>query len=1629
MKGIVLFCLLFLITACFADAQNVFNPQDPIVDYNKNASLGSASRPNPDVPGLQKWVRTPVNGVTIGTDTFDNRSFKAYFINLNGAYMAFRLKFPYSYNNPDSANKKYPIDLFLHGGGEVGCATNGGIYNNERPIWLGGELFRDRVNKNQFDGFLLYPQYVVSDGCFAGWGSAPSQNFLAILAIVDSMVKYVRADNDRLLITGLSGGGYGAWRMVADYPQRVAKIMPSASAGSVANRAKFIHIPIWFATGGKDVDPSPATAEYDYQKLKDDGAEVRYTQFPTKGHAVWYDHWREPDFVAEMNNVHKANPLVFFQHNEFCREQDVDAKLGLTAGFYAYEWQRNGVTIATSVNGTKTVLDAEAVSNYTGNELNVKKFGTYRARFKRTSGSQWSAWSMRPAVIKSKTTTETLPITVQGRHSRVLPALDGSTTVPLTMANGFLHYQWYRSNDEYTLLDSNQVYQAAVGEYKGRYEEQFGCGADFSPVFKVVDANGSPKPAAATNLTAVPASQSSVKLNWTQGAGETGFEVYRSTTAGGPYQFDTLLAANAKTYEDTGLVKNTIYYYRVRAVSETGAAEASNESSARTLIDNEPPTAPSGLAYTVSTPTAVRLTWTLSTDNEKVVRYDIYVNGKKSYTAFESGFIVSHLDQKIPYTFVVVAVDAAGNESEPSNQKTYLPEGVSAGYIPGVPTDPTAEAIAYDKIKVDWTDTAAHETGYEVVRSTSATGTYVPVGTVAANVTTFTDHGLAASTTYYYKIRAIGSNGESAFTGRVNAKTLQKPATPDVPPTLSGEAAPSGSVALSWTDESDNETGYKVYKSQNGTDFTLLATLPANSNAYADADVTGFATYYYYVVGTNAAGNGEQSNTLRIRAGNNPPVISNLSNIFVRGGAEANEPFNVTDDAGDQVTVTINDKPSFVTLSSNGSGNYNIKVTPAIENIGTYTVTVTATDSYKKSSSQSLTITVGDQKTKSVYVNFAADASKNALSPWNNWAGKRNAGDVLSALKDETNATTGISITMVDGWSTVTTLGHITGDNSGVFPDAVLQSGLYDSAADEKRIRISGLNTGKLYNIVLVGSQNEGYSAETQFSYGDVPQTSILNSRYNTNKTANLNTISPNASGEIVISMKKTKTGERMMLNGITIEEYDPSVSLLGPNNIYAEPLDRTSSQITWSDRTANEAAVNGYELIRAADSLFSKNVKSILLPANTTSYKDSQLSPDTKYWYRVRAKSTLSASDYSKRVSIITPATIVSVNMNFNYGDAPAPWNNADQNPMGNFTMTNLKDQSNAATSIDMRIEQTFNGENFGGRVTGDNSGVVPDAVLESCYWLDNQQLGQIKLTGLNHAKRYRIGFIGSIGPPIWLLHLNYTATYTVNDKTVYLNSWMNTSKIVYLNNLSPDDDGSLMLNISSTPEAGYTFTSGFVLQEYTYKDDPDSLPGNPIDTIPNIPIDTIPDVPPVDTIPDNPIDTIPGGGDNPIDTIPGGGDNPIDTIPGGGDNPIDTIPGGGDNPIDTIPGGGDNPIDTIPGGGNNPPDSIPEIPPPTDTTANPDQNNNFIAYPNPFTNVVRLQFYNKQATDKISIEIRDTYGRLIYRENFGTRSPGNTVLEINATSANLRTGIYIASLRINDKLTRSVKMVKMKY
>lgn len=1122
-----LLCVCILCIVNLSIAQNVFNPSDPIIRYNKSQPLGSAQNPNPSKRGLQKWVSTPTNGISTGTDAWDASSFKQYFINYNGSTpLAFRIKFPRTYTSNTTA--RFPAMVFLHGAGEVGCSTNGGVYNNEKQLWLGGKLFMDHVNSGRFDGFLIYPQIVAKQGCWDSWGTTATANLTSIVAMIDSLVKYARLDVDRIIIDGLSGGGYGAWRFADIYPQRVTKIAPSAAAGNTSNRTRFVHVPIWFATGGKDPDPSPAQALYAYNRMKDIGADIRYTQYPELGHSVWYTHWREPDFVPFMNDMHKANPLIFFQRAEFCAGQAINAKIGITPGFYAYEWQKDNVTIATRTNGVNTIVNGASIISFTGNELTVRSFGTYRVRFKRASSAPWSAWSPKPAVIKEKSTsTLSGPITVNGAKSKVLPSLDGSTTSPLMVPSGFSGYQWVRVSDN-AIVSTSNTYNAPIGTYKARYNDQFGCANGFSPNFVVVNANGTPKPAGATSLVVTTVSSTSVRLNWSQGTGETGFEIFRATSSGGPYTFITRLAANATTYTDAGLNATLTYYYVVRAVNETGAAPNSNQASA------------------------------------------------------------------------------------------------------------------------------------------------------------------------------------------------------------------------------DN--------------------------------------------------------------GNTAPVIGGLAGFHVKTDASFKENFTVTDNPGDVVTVTIPLKPAFIAISNTGGTNYRITATPTINDVGFKDIKVVATDSKGKQSTQTITVHVTDKNTKSIYVNLGS-SGKTAAAPWNNWLGNRGAGNIISNLKDENNVATTIDVTTVSGWSTITNLGHVTGNNSGVVPDAVLQSGIADNGAG-KQIRFSGLNPSMRYNLVFVGSQNEGLVSTTQYAAG--AQTSLLDSRYNTNKTANLNNLVPDASGNLTITATRTGSTAYSYLNAIIIEEYASSISMLNPANLYAEPVDRTTVQLTWSDRTNNETAAGGYVLTRATNSSFSSGVVNITLAGNTTSYRNSGLAANTRYYYRLRAKNGSTYSGYSNVASTITPNSIVYINFNTNVPNAPAPWNNMQASPMSTFTKTSLRNQAGTATSMGITLVQPFNGEFNAGRNTGNNSGVVPDNALMGNYWLDNGQISSFRLTGLNSSRKYRIGFFGSSSSNGWFKG-DYTAKYMIGDRTVYLNSWENSTKIVYIGNVVPDGSGNILVNFSTSVDGDWGFNGGLLVEDYS--------------------------------------------------------------------------------------------------------------------------------------------------------------------------------------------------------------------
>ena len=91
-----------------------------------------------------------------------------------------------------------------------------------------------------------------------------------------------------------------------------------------------------------------------------------------------------------------------------------------------------------------------------------------------------------------------------------------------------------------------------------------------------------PPPAAPSNLKATAISASQINLTWTDNSpNETGFHIFRSTNGTTFTQVGTV-GSGVTGFPDTGLQRNTKYYYRVRAFDANGESADSNTISART---------------------------------------------------------------------------------------------------------------------------------------------------------------------------------------------------------------------------------------------------------------------------------------------------------------------------------------------------------------------------------------------------------------------------------------------------------------------------------------------------------------------------------------------------------------------------------------------------------------------------------------------------------------------------------------------------------------------------------------------------------------------------------------------------------------------------------------------------------------------------------------------------------------------------------------------------------------------------------------------------------------------------------------------------------------------------------------
>lgn len=163
---------------------------------------------------------------------------------------------------------------------------------------------------------------------------------------------------------------------------------------------------------------------------------------------------------------------------------------------------------------------------------------------------------------------------------------------------------------------------------------------------------------------------------------------------------------------------------------------------------------------------------------------------------------------------------------------------------PTPPWELKGAALSTTEIVITWIDRSTNESGFKISRRDESINDWVEVGSVGADVTTFTDIGLTEATSYTYSVQAYSDVGDSTYSVIAIQYTR-----PEAPTNLMATAVNERRVDLSWVDNSHGEDGVLVLRrDQSSSYWQIVARLPANATACSDDYwVSGNRTYSYCV--------------------------------------------------------------------------------------------------------------------------------------------------------------------------------------------------------------------------------------------------------------------------------------------------------------------------------------------------------------------------------------------------------------------------------------------------------------------------------------------------------------------------------------------------------------------------------------------------------------------------------------------------------------------------------------------------------------------------------------------------------------------------------------------------------------
>lgn len=176
--------------------------------------------------------------------------------------------------------KSLPMVLFLHGGGEGGT-------NIEKVKTHG--LPKMIANGKTFPFIVVAPQ---NPSERQHWDDQQ------LLRLLDELPNDLPIDTDRVYLTGMSRGGYGAWQLAVQDPDRFAALVPVCGGGLAPYAKRLNSLPIWAFHGAKDNVIPLTESERMVRAVNQAGGDAKLTVYPDGNHNAWTATYENPELYV-----------------------------------------------------------------------------------------------------------------------------------------------------------------------------------------------------------------------------------------------------------------------------------------------------------------------------------------------------------------------------------------------------------------------------------------------------------------------------------------------------------------------------------------------------------------------------------------------------------------------------------------------------------------------------------------------------------------------------------------------------------------------------------------------------------------------------------------------------------------------------------------------------------------------------------------------------------------------------------------------------------------------------------------------------------------------------------------------------------------------------------------------------------------------------------------------------------------------------------------------------------------------------------------------------------------------------------------------------------------------------------